>query len=179
MRIRSVHTHSHICTHLRTHSHTRPCTHTHTHTREHTHTHTFACTHTHTLANTQTGSEQCNVQTTTLPLTPHTRHTHTRMRTNKDIHPHTHAHTCVISLVTRGGTRELRRGEGTQPTASTTATVPSRRGLALLDGRPIENVTHAGCLLLVELGVLRVVLGPGRVEGRGVLVHQVSVLGAA
>lgn len=51
--------------------------------------------------------------------------------------------------------------------------------LPLLHGGPVEDVPHACCLLLEELAVLSAVLGPGRVKRCGVLVHQVSVLGAS
>lgn len=40
----------------------------------------------------------------------------------------------------------------------------------------LKDVPHPRCLLLKELGVLRALLAPGRVKGRGVLVHQVCVL---
>lgn len=50
--------------------------------------------------------------------------------------------------------------------------------LPLLDCGPVKHVPHACRLLLEELAVLSALLGPGRVERRGVLVHQVGVLGA-
>lgn len=51
--------------------------------------------------------------------------------------------------------------------------------LPLLHGGPVKHVPHACCLLLEELGVLSALLSPGRVERRGVLVHQVGVLCAS
>lgn len=51
--------------------------------------------------------------------------------------------------------------------------------LPLLHGGPVEHVPHARRLLLEELAVLGALLGPGGVERRGVLVHQVGVLGAS
>lgn len=51
--------------------------------------------------------------------------------------------------------------------------------LPLVCTGPVEHIPHACCLLLKELGVLSGLLSPGRVERRGVLVHQVGVLGTS
>lgn len=51
--------------------------------------------------------------------------------------------------------------------------------LPLLGGGPVKHVPHPRRLLFEELAVLGALLGPGRVEGRGVLVHQVGVLGTS
>lgn len=51
--------------------------------------------------------------------------------------------------------------------------------LPLLHCGTVEHVPHARRLLLEELAVLSALLGPGWVERRGVLVHQMGVLGAS
>lgn len=57
--------------------------------------------------------------------------------------------------------------------------VKSGLSLPLLHCGPVEHVPHARRLLLEELAVLSALLGPGRVERCGVLVHQVGVFGAS
>lgn len=68
---------------------------------------------------------------------------------------------------------------GTVSKAAAKDLVKSGLSLPLLHCGPVEHVPHARRLLLEELAVLSTLLGPGRVERRGVLVHQVGVLGAS
>lgn len=57
-----------------------------------------------------------------------------------------------------------------------TPPAPTLGRFPLLGRGPLKDIPHARCLLLEELGVLRALLAPGRVERGGVLVYQVRVL---
>lgn len=51
--------------------------------------------------------------------------------------------------------------------------------LPLLCRGPLKYIAHTSCLLLEELGILRTLLAPSRVEGSCILINQVGVLSAS